>query len=180
MPQESAIRPQRDSLDVMLVRCPRLVGWVGAALARMTPGSALRRRVMSLSIKRAFEAMARSDLELLLQGYDPNVEVWMRGMSGVGIGGCYRGHEGVRALYAEVDDVFEEWSWTIRSLVDGGDRLAIRADFFGVGRGSGVETTMKDAGTAFRLSPRGRATWQEWFVEQNGWHKTLEAAGLRE
>jgi hypothetical protein len=30
--------------------------------------------------------------------------------------------------------------WTIRSMVDGGDRVAIGADFFGVGRGS-VRTT---------------------------------------
>jgi hypothetical protein len=79
-----------------------------------------------------------------------------------------------------VDDAFEAWRWTIRSLVEGGEGLAIRADFFGVGRGSGVETTMKDSGTAMRFSARSRATWQEWFVEQNGWQKTLEAAGLSE
>jgi hypothetical protein len=49
-----------------------------------------------------------------------------------------------------------------------------------VGRGSGVETTLKDAGTAIRLSARGTTTWQEWFVEQDGWQKALEAAGLSE
>jgi ketosteroid isomerase-like protein len=180
MSQESVTPTERDALDGLLVRYPRLVDWTGAALGRMPSGSALRRRLLSLSIKRGFDAMARSDLELVLQRYDPNVEVWMRGMSGVGIGGCYRGHQGVRALYADIDGAFEEWRWTIRSVVDGGDRLAIRADFFGVGRGSGVETTMKDAGTAIRISARGRATWQEWFVEQDGWQKTLEAAGLSE
>jgi len=180
MSQESATVPGRDALDRLLVRFPRLVDWMGAALGRMRPGSALRRRLMSVFVKRAFDAMSRSDLKLVLQRYDPNVEVWMRGMSGVGIDGCYRGHEGVRALYAEVDEVFAEWRWTIRSVVDGGDRLAVRADFFGVGRGSGVETTMKDAGTAFRLSARGTATWQEWFVEQNGWQKALVAAELEE
>jgi hypothetical protein len=170
----------RDALDVLLARFPRFTGWMGLALLRLRPGSVLRRRLMSLAIKRGFDAMARSDLELVLQRYDPNVEVWMRGMDGVGIGGCYRGHEGVRALYADVDDAFEEWRWTVRSIVDGGDRLAIRADFFGAGRGSGVETTIRDAGTAFRFSARGTATWQEWFVEQDGWQKTLEAAGLSE
>ena len=99
-------------------------------------------------------------------------------MSGVGIGGCYRGHEGVRALYADVDGAFEAWSWTIRAVVVAGDRLAIRADFLGVGRGSGVSTTLMDSGTAMRLSTRGAVSWQEWFVEQNGWQKALEAAGL--
>ena len=180
MSEEFTSASKRDALDMLLVRCPRLVDWTGTALSRMRPGSALRRRLMSLSIKRGFDAMAHSDLELVLQRYDPDVEVWMRGMSGVGIGGCYRGHEGVRALYGDVDEAFEEWRWDIRSIVDGGDRLAIRADFFGVGRGSGVETTVKDAGTAFRLSARGAATWQEWFVEQNGWQEALDAAGLSE
>jgi hypothetical protein len=102
MPEKSA-PPKRDALDGLLVRFPRLVDWTGAALGRMRSGSALRRRLLSLSIKRGFDAMARSDLELVLQRDDPNVEVWMRGMDGVGIGGCYRGHEGVRALYADVD-----------------------------------------------------------------------------
>jgi ketosteroid isomerase-like protein len=181
MSQESATAPGRDALDRLLVRFPRLLEWMGAALGRMRSGSALRQRLLSLSVRRAFDAMARSDLELVLQRYDSNVEVWMRGMSGVGgPDGCYRGHEGVRTIYAEVDEVFEEWRWTIRSVVDGGDRLAIRADFFGVGRGSGVETTLKDAGTAARLSARGTATWQEWIVEENGWPKALEAAGRAE
>jgi hypothetical protein len=105
---EESPPPKRDAIDVLLVRCPRLVDWTGAALGRMRSGSALRRRLMSLSIKRAFGAMARCDLELVLQRYNPDAEVWMRGMDGVGIGGCYRGHEGVRALYADVDGVFEK------------------------------------------------------------------------
>jgi hypothetical protein len=31
-----------------------------------------------------------------------------------------------------------------------------------------------------QLSSRGKIARQEWFVEQNGWLRTLEAAGLRE
>jgi ketosteroid isomerase-like protein len=171
---------RRDALDALLVRFPALVRWLGVALSRMSAGSALRRRLTTLSIRRGFEAMARSDLDLILPRYEPDVEVWMRGMSGVGIGGCYRGHEGVRTLYREVDEAFEQWRWTIRSIVDGGDRLAIRADFFGVGRRSGVETTINNAGSAFRITDRGTVTWQEFVVEQDGWQRVLEAAGLSE
>jgi len=180
MSQEYASPPTRDAFDALLARCPRLLDWAAAAIIRSPSDSALRRRLVSLSITRAFDAMARSDLDLVLQRYDPGAEVWMTGMAGVGIGGCYRGHEGIRALYAEVDEAFEEWKWTIRSVVDGGDRLAIRTDFFGVGRGSGIETTVKDGGTAGRFSARGKVIWQEWFVEQSGWQKALEAAGLSE
>jgi hypothetical protein len=48
------------------------------------------------------------------------------------------------------------------------------------GRGSGVETKVQNGGAAVTLSARGLVTWQEWFVDQDGWEKALEAAGLRE
>ncbi len=136
--------------------------------------------MVNLQVKRAFAAMARSDVELLLLSYEPDVEVWMRSMSGVGISDCYRGHEGIRALYADLDDAFSDWRWTIRAVVDGGDRIAIRADFVGVGRSSGVRISVNDGGTAVKLSARGRAVWQEWFAEQDGWKQALEAVELRE
>jgi ketosteroid isomerase-like protein len=180
MSQESATLPKRDVLDRLLVRVPVLAGAMGAAIARISPGSALRRRAIELQIKRGFAAMERSDVDLVLLTYEPDAEVWMRGMSGVGISDCYRGHDGIRALYADIDEVFDYWAWTARGAVDGGDRLAIRADFIGHGRGSGVRTTVKDAGTAFRLSPRSTVVWQEFFVEQDGWNKALEAVGLPE
>jgi hypothetical protein len=31
-----------------------------------------------------------------------------------------------------------------------------------------------------KLSPRRLITWQEWFVETDGWSKALEAVGLSE
>jgi hypothetical protein len=84
------------------------------------------------------------------------------------------------ALYADLDEVFREWRWSIRAIADGGDRIAVRADFVGYGRSSGVEAAVNDGGTAVMLSDRGRVAWQEWFAEQDGWTKALEAVGLRE
>jgi SnoaL-like protein len=170
----------RDALDRLLVRLPALAGAASGALSRLQPGWPLRRRLINLQVKRAFAAMARSDVEVLLLSYEPDAEIWMKTMSGVGISDCYRGHEGVRTLYADLDDAFGDWRWTISAVVDGGDRLAVRADFVGYGRGSGAKTTIKNGGTAVRLSSRGIAAWQEWFAEEQGWHKALEAVGLRE
>ena len=48
------------------------------------------------------------------------------------------------------------------------------------GRGSGIQVALSDGGTAFKLSPRGKVAWQEWFVEDGGWKRALEAVGLRE
>ena len=172
--------PKRDMLDRLLVRVPSLAGLIAGRILRLPPGSSLRRRMIGFQVKRGFAAMARSDVEVVVLGYEPDAEVWMRSMAGVGMSDCYRGREGVRAVYAEVDDVFEDWQWTIRDIADGGDRLAIRGDFVGHGRGSGVQTALNDGGTALKLSTQGLIAWQEWFVEPGGWEKALEAVGLAE
>ena len=167
-------------LDQLLVRAPALVGSMSERTMRLRPGSVLRKRLINFQTKRAFAAMARSDVDFVMLLYEPDAENWMRSMAGVGMSDLYRGREGVRAIYADVDDVFADWRWTIRAIADGGDRLAIRGDFTGYGRASGVETSVKDGGTALKLSPRGLITWQEWFVETGGWSKALEAVGLKE
>jgi ketosteroid isomerase-like protein len=172
--------PERDVLDRLFVRVPALAGFAAGGVMLAKPGSALRRRLISLLLRRAFATMARSDVDVLVLSYEPDAEVWMRSMSGVGISDCYRGHAGIRALYTDLDEAFEDWRWTIRAIVDGGDRVAVRADFVGHGRGSGAETAVVSGGTAVKLSDRGLAAWQEWFAEQDGWTKALEAVGLSE
>jgi hypothetical protein len=172
--------PQRDLLDRLLVRRPGLARLMAGAIRRMRPGSSLRERLINRQVERGFAAMARSDVAVVLLIYEPDAEVWMKSMSGVGISDCYRGHEGVRNLYADLDEAFDDWRWTIRAVVDGGNRIAVRGDFIGYGRTSGVKTALNGGGTAVKLSPRGLVAWQEWFVEQDGWTKALEAVGLRE
>jgi hypothetical protein len=177
----AALRPsERDALDRLVARFPALATLIFGGLRRMPPGSPLRRRLLSPLVARAFAAMARSDVEVVLLSYEADAEVWMRGMSGVGISDCYRGYEGIRALYADLDEAFADWRWTVRALADGGDRLAVRADFVGYGRGSGAKTTVSDGGTAVRLSGRGLVLWQKWFVEQSGWKQALDAVELRD
>jgi hypothetical protein len=172
--------PERDVLDRLLIRIPALAGAMARGVASLQPGSSLRRRLIKLQVKRGFAGMARSDVEIVVLSYEPDAEVWMRTMSSVGIRDCYHGHEGVRILYADLDDAFENWRWAIRGAVDGGDRLAVRADFVGYGRSSGAETALNDRGTAVKFSDRGLVVWQEWFAEQDGWTKALEAVGLSE
>ncbi|HKG36796.1 MAG TPA: nuclear transport factor 2 family protein [Solirubrobacterales bacterium] len=169
---------ERDTVDRLLLRLPVLANFIGAGIDRVRPGSGLRRRLIRLQFGRAFAAMARSDVEVVVLYYEPDAEVWVRGMAGVGISECYRGRDGVRALYADLDEAFDTWSWTIRSVTDAGDQLAVRADFIGVGRGSGVTTTVEDGGTVIERSPRGLVTRQEWFAQQGGGGMAVEAAGL--
>ena len=169
---------QRDVLDQLVVRVPSLATVLSRAARRVPTGSRFRRRVVEFQVKRAFAAMARSDVDLVVLLFEPAAEVEMQGMAAVGVDERYHGHDGIRALYANIDEVFDEWSWTIREIVDGGDRLAVHTDFFGHGRASGVVTEIRGGGTAVRVSDSGRATWQGWYVEQGGWEKALAAVGL--
>ena len=99
------------------------MGLITGAIRRIQPGTSLRRRLINLQVKRVFAAMARSDVDVVLLSYEPNAEVWMKSMSGVGISDCYRGHDGIRALDADVDEAFDDWRWKIRAMADGVDRL---------------------------------------------------------
>jgi len=58
------------------------------------------------------------------------------------------------------------------------DRMAVRTDFVGYGRGSGAKTELTGGGTAAKFSDRGLVTWQGWFVDQGGWEQALQAVGL--
>ena len=97
----------------------------------------------------------------------------------VGVGGCFRD---ARVPGARRRDrrCLRSLGGTIDRLVDAGDRLAVRGDFVGYGRGSGVKTEPTSGGTVMEISSRGKIARQEWFVEQNGWQRTLQAAGLSE
>ena len=52
--------------------------------------------------------MNRHDIEVVVLNYEPDAEVWMTSMAGVGMSDIHRGSEGVGAVFAEIDDVFEE------------------------------------------------------------------------
>jgi ketosteroid isomerase-like protein len=184
MSQERAMSPQgapdRDMLDQLQVWMPGLLGLIAAGVFRARLGSQLRRRLVNWSVKRGFAAMNRSDVGVVVLFYEPDAEVWMRGMAGVGIRDSYLGHEGIRELYADLDAAFSDWSYAIRAVVDLDDRVAVRADFLGRGRGSGAATTLKDVGTIVNFSARRKVARQDWFVESGGWRQALEAVGLSE
>jgi SnoaL-like domain len=170
----------RDLLDQLQARLPGLSGILLAGLRRTHPSSNLRKRMLSWTVKRGFGAMNRSDVDLVVMSYEPDADIRMSGMGGVGIRERYVGHQGIRELYADLDEAFGDWAFRVREVIDLADRLAVRADFLGHGRGSGAETTLIDVGTLFTVSVRGMVARQDWFVESGGWCEALEAAGLEE
>jgi ketosteroid isomerase-like protein len=58
-------------------------------------------------IRRSFEAIRTRDIDALVALYDPNSE--FRPLTGTQIeSGGYQGHDGLRAYFQEVDQVWEE------------------------------------------------------------------------
>jgi ketosteroid isomerase-like protein len=170
----------RDLLDQLQARLPGLSGVLLAGLGRTHPGSNLRKRMLSWTVKRGFRAMNRSDVDLVVMSYEPDADIRMSGMGGVGIRERYMGHQGIRELYADLDEAFSDWAFRVQEVIDLPDRMAVRADFLGHGGSSGAEITLVDVGTLFTVSVRGKVARQDWFVESGGWHATLEAARLEE
>ena len=58
-------------------------------------------------VRSSFAAIARGDVEGLLEFYDPHVQFLPLTGTQVESGG-YHGHDGVRAYFAEVADVWDE------------------------------------------------------------------------
>ncbi len=164
----------RTALDRLVLRAPRLGEMMASRLAKLPPDSEQRKRMLDRFLTGAFAAVNRGDLDTVLIGYEPDIEVWTSGMEATGLRECYRGHDGIREMFAELDSVFSEWGWEVSEVVDRGDRVAVRIDFSSRGRGSGVETTQRDLGSAYRLSPRGKCYRQDFFM-RDGWKQALEA-----
>lgn len=73
--------------------------------------------------KRAADAYNRRDVEAVLQDLDPEVE-WHSAIS-ILLGGqatVYRGHDGVRELFREFEDVLDEIHVEFSEIRDPGDR----------------------------------------------------------
>jgi ketosteroid isomerase-like protein len=180
MSEENASAPRRDPFEWLGVRLPMLADSSIAATARLRHDSPLRMRLVQWRTKRQFKAVNRGDADVVVLLYEPHAEVLTTGMDLLGIRHSYQGPQGIRDYIEEFNDVFSEWSWTLRALVDAGDRLAIQFDLVGRGRTSGAETRVIGAGIAVHRSTRGKIDWQHFFVKSDGWSDALEAAGLSE
>jgi ketosteroid isomerase-like protein len=89
--------------------------------------------------------------------------------------GGYRGHDGIRTLFADNAENFDVWELRYSELHDLGDRVLAIGVLRVRGKGSGLETEVPSAGIA---TMRGGkiARWQD-FGDRD---RALEAAGLSE
>jgi hypothetical protein len=170
---------RRPIVDQIGLRMPRLMDIALARMAGMPPGSATRERLLRRVLRGGFDALGRMDVEVALLGYEPDCENVLFGAAGLGLAERYVGHQGWRELIGDVYENFGKPDFTMKRVVDGGDRWVVEVDFVGQGKGSGAQVVL-NWGTVYYLSPVGKISRQEYFWQQGGWDLALQAAGLSE
>jgi ketosteroid isomerase-like protein len=90
-------------------------------------------------VRRSFEAMAAWDVDTLLRLYDPDVEFLPLTGTLVESGG-YRGHEGVRAYFAEAADLWDVLEPEGHEYTESGDFVLVAGRCRVRGRVSGAES----------------------------------------
>ena len=173
VPSENA--SQRRTLDERLFApFPAVYRLLAAGIARLPPRSRLRGAMLTRLVGRATAAANRRDFDVLLLGFDREIEfhprdVWLA----IDMDAVYRGHDGYRQVWQSVLDAFEDMRLEPEELLDLGDWLLATVHARGHGSGSGVavgETVFQ----LFRLR-KGLVVWQQDFI---GRDEALEAAGL--
>jgi ketosteroid isomerase-like protein len=86
-------------------------------------------------IRKQFERWNRGDREVYPEEIDPEARVHSA-MTGF----TYRGYDGVRKWWSEIDDQFDSWRLSIEEMTDiGQDRVLVLGSVAFRGRGSGLE-----------------------------------------
>jgi ketosteroid isomerase-like protein len=126
--------------------------------------------------RRWLDAYNRRDVEAMIEGLDPEVEYHPAlPMLLGGVATVYRGHEGVRSLFGEIYDSFDEIHTEYSEVRDLGDRVVAIGRIRMRGRGSGAETE-SPAGSIVDFKD-GKGIRIRTFLDPQ---EALEAAGLRE
>jgi ketosteroid isomerase-like protein len=125
-------------------------------------------------VRRSFEAIGRWDVDALLELYDPHVKYLPLTGTRVESGG-YLGHEGVRAYFEEVADVWDELHPYGDDFRTVGSDVVVLGGCAVRGRGSGAET---DTPMAWVVTVReGKITSHRGYRTRG---EALEAVGLHE
>jgi ketosteroid isomerase-like protein len=90
-------------------------------------------------VRKSFEAMSAWDVDALLRLYDPDVEFLPLTGTRVETGG-YRGHDGVRAYFAEARELWDVLEPQGVEFSDLGDRVLVAGRCRVRGRTSGAES----------------------------------------
>ena len=129
-------------------------------------------------VRQLYDAIAHRDSATVLAFYDPEVEC---DYSRVGWGdltgpGVYFGHEGLRSVYREWYEAWEDYEEELEELIEAGDKVISIVTGRGRGRASGVEVENAHHGGVWTIR-EGKIIRVAWFPTRA---EALEAAGLKD
>jgi ketosteroid isomerase-like protein len=88
------------------------------------------------TVRSSYDAFHRRDLDEFLTYHDSDVEFKSLVLE---VEGVYRGHDGLRAWWENVVDVFPDWMPQIEDAREAGDRVLLRVRLEGHGTGTGID-----------------------------------------
>jgi uncharacterized protein len=122
-------------------------------------------------VKRGYQAWNRGDIAAVLEAFDPNVEWWDRGdWLDVTV---RRGHDGLRAGWAEIAEAFSEFRMEPKEFIDAGEYVVVPIHRVGTGRVSRA-LIEEDEVHVFRMRDGKTFELREYPEKQDA----LEAVGL--
>jgi ketosteroid isomerase-like protein len=125
------------------------------------------------TLRAVYAAIATGDLSMLFELCDPNVEVTEP--PEIPDSSSYHGHDGIRAVFGKLQEVFPDMQFAAAEFVANGDRVLASMHWLGTGAGSGASAGVP----LFHVwsFEDGRATRIRAFLDRG---QALEAAGLSE
>ena len=129
----------------LALHAPRLFRFLAAAgwviVGRLSPGSRLRRAILTRNVVRTYAAFNRRDVEAFLTGFHPDAVYDMAHVAGWPDQQSYHGHEGLVEMARDWFATFDFW-FELEQVRDlGGNRCLVMAKDRLTGTGSGVELT---------------------------------------
>jgi ketosteroid isomerase-like protein len=94
-------------------------------------------------VRRAHEALSAGEIEALIALCDPDFRLDMSDR--VFNPAIYERHEGIRAFYSEVMDVWESFTWEVTDVEEHGALVVAFIESTGKARGSGLELDRRSA-----------------------------------
>lgn len=139
----------------------------------MTPGENVE------VVRRLWDAAARRDTEEVLSLYDPDVELDVTGFPVFATDQkTYRGHAGLRRLFAEWREVWEQADSELIDVIDAGDRVITVYSYRGRGRISGLP--VEELFASVWTLRDGRVIRVQWFMgREEALQATAAAAPAR-
>jgi uncharacterized protein len=125
-------------------------------------------------VRESFDAMGRGDLDALLDLYDSDIK--FEPLTGTRVeSGGYRGHQGVRQYFEEVDEVWDEVRPVAGEITTTGDEVVVFGHCSIRGKASEIET---DSPCSWVITVQeGKITRHRVYLTSS---EALEAAGLSE